>query len=83
MNDLHVDYREGGLTEEAIRWARHASFYHKPTEAAVVAHNEVNASCELSLRTILENCPPSADRTHAVNHVRQARMWANSAIALE
>lgn len=83
MNDLHADYRGGGITPEAVAWARHASFYHKPTAAAVVAHRVIGEACEANLIAILENAPPSPDRTHALNHVRMARMWANSAVALE
>jgi len=34
-------------------------------------------------RAILQNAPSCADRTTAVRCVREARMWANAAIALD
>lgn len=83
-NIIHEDFRKDGLSPEAVAWARHASHYHPPaTDAVREAHRLIAEACEASLVAILERCPPSADRTHALNHVRQARMWANSAIALE
>ena len=78
-----TDYRKTGLTKEAIAWVEHASIYHAPTPEAVIAHKAVAEGCKEFLATILESCPPCPDRTHALNHVRQARMWSNSAVALE
>ena len=76
------DYR-GGLDDEALAWIEHASVYHAPTPAAIAAHAAVAQGCQDFLATILLNCPPSADRTRALNMARDARMVANSSIALE
>lgn len=32
---------------------------------------------------IIDNCPECADKTHALRVLRDARMWANAAIALD
>ena len=79
---IHHDYREGGLTVEAQEWIEHASNFHSHPERAEV-FKALAMACEDNLQAILENCPPCPDRTHALNKVREARMWANSAIALE
>ncbi len=71
-----------GLTDEARYWVKHASaFISKPD--AEPEFKAIAQGCEDFLITILKNCPPCADRTTALNRVREARMWANSAIALE
>jgi len=84
---LHTDYRgrkPEGLTidDRALSWAKHASVYHSKPDAEP-EFKAIAQACEENLIEILRNCPPCADRTHALNAVRQARMWANSAIALE
>lgn len=83
---LHADYRRRphGLTidDEARSWAHHASVYHSKPDAEL-EFRAVAQGCEDFLIVILRNCPPCADRTTALNRVREARMWANSSIALE
>lgn len=56
--------------------------YQKPTEEAVVKHEAINAGAEAYIRVIMENTPACADTTVAIRSVREARLWANSAIAL-
>lgn len=46
-------------------------------------YNEVREACEFLFKVIVENCPQCTDRTTALQTVRLARMWANSAIALD
>ena len=87
---LSEDYRRGaktcpdglGITDEALSWAKHASVYHSKPDAEP-EFKAIAQACEDNLIEILRNCPPCADRTHALNHVRMARMWGNSAVALE
>jgi len=80
---LLTDYRKTGISTDALTWGHEASVYHPPTSDAVAAHTRVNKVCEVMLHEILEHCPPSRDRTIALNKVREARMWANSSIATE
>lgn len=84
---IRNDYRgrkPHGLTvdDEARNWAHHASVYHSKPDAEP-EFKAVAQGCEDFLITILRNCPPGADRTRALNGVREARMWANSSIAME
>jgi hypothetical protein len=78
---LLTDYRMDGVSDTAVQWITDASRYHRPSEAALMNHDAVATACERFLSTILVSCPPSRDRTIAINKVREARMWANSAIA--
>lgn len=56
--------------------------YH--SDPAKVPHYEnVNKAAKLFFRTVQQNCPDSADRSAAFRMIREARMTANAAIALE
>lgn len=55
--------------------------YHAPTPDQVKRYAEINAASKALARIIIENCPPSADRTAALRKVRDARMTANASIA--
>lgn len=84
---IYGDYRgrkPDGLTidDEALSYAKHVSTFHSKPEAEA-EFKVVAQGCEGFLIMILQSCPPCADRTQALNCVRQARMWASSAIALE
>lgn len=46
-------------------------------------YKEIQYACVVLMVSIMDNCPPCLDRITAIQAVRQARMWANSAIALE
>ena len=56
--------------------------YHN--DPAKVPHYEaVNEAAKAFFRVIQEHCPTSADRSAAFRMVREARMTANAAIALD
>jgi hypothetical protein len=57
--------------------------YQPPAEGDQVKFEAVAAACEQAARVIVENCPPSADRTLAIQHLVDARMRANMSIALD
>ena len=46
-------------------------------------YQEVRDACNALMMVIVNNCPVCEDRTTALQSVRLARMWANSAIALD
>jgi hypothetical protein len=70
----------GRVTVENVHEAMR---YHPPeTEARKIAHGAVNAAAEEFVRVLLEYMPECADGTTAIRRVREARMYANSAIAL-
>ena len=57
--------------------------YHAPTEEDIAHYQAINDAAKAFAAAIFAHCPASADRTHAIRVVRDARMWANAAIALK
>lgn len=57
--------------------------YHPPTEEKRRAYAEINSAAAGFMTAVQEWVPEGADRDKAVTSLRVARMWANSAIALE
>lgn len=64
-------------------WIREVFSYHAPTQDQVAKYNELRESAKAFAQSIVDNCPPSADRTAALRKVREAVMTANAAIALD
>lgn len=57
--------------------------YQSPKPEHVEAMKAIRArACELA-QTIVDKCPPSADRTAAIRKLREAVMTANASIVLE
>ena len=54
--------------------------YHAWDDAKVAKGKVVRDALSQALRAIIENVPPSADRSAAIRKLRDARMDANSAI---
>ena len=69
-----------GLSDEEIV----AEFfkYHPPTEFTLPKYAAINQAAKNFAEVILANCPRGADRSAAIRLVRDARMTANAAIAL-
>jgi hypothetical protein len=59
-----------------VRW-------HRPNKEQVERMETIAEACEHMMKAIFESCPECADRTTAIRCLRDARMWANSSIALE
>lgn len=60
-----------------------AVYWHKPTPEKAIKYETIAKQCEVLMRTILIEAPECADRSSALRAVREARFWANSAIALD
>jgi hypothetical protein len=56
--------------------------YHPPTPNTLPKFAAINQAAKNFAEIILQNCPPSADRSDAIRRIREARMTANAAIAL-
>ena len=56
--------------------------YHPPTPETLPKFQAINQAAKNFAEVILQNCPPGADRSDAIRKVREARMTANAAIAL-
>lgn len=70
------------LTRQQEEDLDHAYGYHAPTPEQVKQYQAINAAAKLFERTVLEQCPSSADRSAACRQIRDARMTANRSIAL-
>lgn len=57
--------------------------YQPPTPEMGAKFEAVARACEAAARVIVEHVPSSADRTLAIQHLVDARMRANAAIALD
>lgn len=55
--------------------------YHPPAPGDKERYERITAAARAFAEVILEECPPSADRSAAIRKVREARMTANAAIA--
>jgi len=58
-------------------------FTYHDDPAKVPHYQAVNEAAKEFFRTIQEHCPASPDRSAAFRMVREARMTANAAIALD
>ena len=70
------------LNDHEVSELNHAYGYHAPSPEQVESYNAINEAAKQFERTVLEQCPPSADRTFAARQIRDARMTANRSIAL-
>lgn len=57
--------------------------YQSPTPEMQEHFQVVSKACEAAARVIVEHVPACADRTLAIQHLVDARMRANAAIALD
>ena len=57
--------------------------YHKPDQNQVERHEIMSVMTENFILALLNYCPDCADRSSAIRAVREAKMWASAAIALE
>ncbi len=56
--------------------------YHPPTDETLPKFAAINQAAKNFAEIVLQNCPASADRSAAIRLIRDARMTANAAIAL-
>ncbi len=57
--------------------------YHGASEEEKLAYAKINDAAQHLAVVILDVTPACADQTTAIRCVREARMWANAAIALK
>lgn len=56
--------------------------YHPPTPLTLPKHAAINQAAKNLAEVVLQNCPPSADRSRVIQLIQDARMTANRAVAL-
>lgn len=81
MDDIHVSNKMAvRLLDPDIDSMCKQHVCHPETFSEFDAINSATANF---IRAISSNCPPCADTQIALRCIREARMWANSAIALD
>ena len=55
--------------------------YHPPLAGQSESYERIRAAAKVFAEVIVKECPPSADRTVAIRHVRDAVYNANASIA--
>lgn len=69
--------------EDTIRAAAHeACSYHTPSGDMPARFAAVSKAIEDAVVALVQNCPPSGDRTAAIRQLLDARMVANRSISL-
>jgi hypothetical protein len=56
--------------------------YHPPTVENLPKFAAINQAAKNFAEIVLQNCPPSADRSAVIRLIRDARMTANASVAL-
>ncbi len=56
--------------------------YHAPTEGQPAKYQRLRDEAKQLAFTIMELCPPSADRSDAIRKLRESVMMANASIAI-
>jgi hypothetical protein len=55
--------------------------YHAPKEDQIPRYNDIREMAHAFALSLLQNCPPSRERSLALTNLEQAVMWANASIA--
>lgn len=69
----------GQVNKENVNKITH---YQRPEADQIPAFNAVSDATEEFIKVLLEQVPDCADKTTAIRSAREAKLWANSAIAL-
>ncbi len=56
--------------------------YHPPTPITLPKFAAINQAAKNFAEVVLQNCPSGADRRRVIEMIRDARMTANAAVAL-
>lgn len=57
--------------------------YHAPTPEQLPKYAAINAAAKAFARVVLDNTSPCADQSAALRQIRESRMTANMAVALD
>lgn len=77
MNQSHPSNK---VTHENLK---EVVYWHRPNADAIKKFETIAQTSEAMMSVILHLAPDCADRSAALRAVREARMWANSAISLD
>lgn len=70
------------LYKGSAQWVDAVNTYHPPNEDHKLAYTTIRDAAVDFMDGIFHHLPDCQDRDRAITAVREARMWANAAIAL-
>ena len=69
------------MTDDESRQIDNWFMHHTPTADDVMRYMRIRDAAKVFATAIMDDCPPSADRSAAMRQVREAAMMANASIA--
>ena len=57
--------------------------YHSPTAEQLPKYAAINTAAKAFAKAVVDNTVPCADQSYAIRKIRDARMTANAAVALD
>jgi hypothetical protein len=75
-----MSHPSNNITQETLK---DVVYWHQCSPTQVQRLETIARQCECFLSIVLDICPDCRDRSIAITKIREARMWANSAISLE
>ena len=70
------------MNDKERAWLDDVFEYHAPTAVQVVIYANLRGDAKAFASTVIEHCPPSADRSATLRLIREAVMTANASVAL-
>jgi len=69
------------VSDNEIKMLNNNFKYHSPKEGQNEKYETIRAKGKVLAAIVLNNCPPSRERSTAMTKIEEAVMWANASIA--
>ncbi len=83
MSAIKVLQQAKKVTPEAVLASGQVAYYQPATQDQAYRYNKLSAMTKTLILGIIENAPPSPERSNALNALQEAKFWASAAIARE
>lgn len=71
------------VSDAVSKAATEVATYHAPTGNQAERHSRLSQATAAFLMTVVECCPAGPERSTAISRIREGKMWASAAVALE
>lgn len=71
------------VVDAVVKAATEVATYHAPTGNQAERHSRLSQATAAFLMVVVEACPPGPERSTAISRIREGKMWASAAVALE
>jgi len=72
-----------GMADSVAKAATEVATYHAPKGDQADRHSRLSQATAAFLMVVVETCPPGSERSTAISRIREGKMWASAAVALE